>query len=59
MPIRINVRRHVVTTKPQINKTNTTNNVKLEDTSFNKATELYQERNIKLAVEGGFEETDI
>lgn len=30
------------------------NNVTFEVTNFNKATEQYQERNMKLAVEAGF-----
>jgi len=53
------MRRHVVTTKPQISKAHTMNNVIFEVTSFNKATEQYQERNMKLAAEAGFEEADI
>jgi len=35
------------------------NNVTFEVTNFNKATEEYQERNMKLAVEAGFQEADI
>lgn len=59
MPIRTNVRRHAVTKKPQIDKAHTMNNVKFEVTNFNKATEQYRERNMKLAVEVGFEEANI
>ena len=35
------------------------NHAKFEVTSFNKTTEQYQERNMKLAVDAGFEEPDL